>query len=479
MGKIYRQAHLVNVWLGPAAHDSDILIKACNTISIPATMRGIKGYQRATSNLIEALHSFGPSVNLALDASFRRSYWSRLWIIQEVILAKDIVVFCGTEKTPWQNLFLLFKIFSDLVDLLPNDTQRYRQMYRQTGGPDFWTEEERFEGLVAQLFDQLQYQQSMTLGGLLVKYNRPACTEIRDRVYGLLPLATDYSDGAQNFQVDYRSEVKSLFFYTMAHCDPLHSVELGSVLLDSLNLRSLLPEMRLDADSENNNVSGASTFETPNQAIIIQFIGNLTHQCQNSTHAMVGANPPPHDEALLCFEIRLLIKEIQSKGRVHFHEIALFLESKHCMTDSTARLGDRVYWISQTPHVFLYRKCRRGDSGLNRLRSEWARIGRGALVPRLGTSVSAALLKTPIGMPPKYVPRWERYSATLREVLFMLQEEPTFTEEELVTKERIVQGVEMRVPDHSTIYLRVSMMIKNGWLRWSTLSYALFGSRGT
>jgi hypothetical protein len=38
------------------------------------------------------------------DAVFQNSYWSRLWIVQEVLLAKALIVRMGATEVDWLNL---------------------------------------------------------------------------------------------------------------------------------------------------------------------------------------------------------------------------------------------------------------------------------------------------------------------------------------------------------------------------------------
>jgi hypothetical protein len=35
---------------------------------------------------------------------WRRDYWRRTWIFQEIVLARDILIMCGEECIPWQDL---------------------------------------------------------------------------------------------------------------------------------------------------------------------------------------------------------------------------------------------------------------------------------------------------------------------------------------------------------------------------------------
>jgi hypothetical protein len=45
----------------------------------------------------------------AILALFSRQYWRRIWIIQEIVLAKDIIVFCGQESVHWSSFNTLYE----------------------------------------------------------------------------------------------------------------------------------------------------------------------------------------------------------------------------------------------------------------------------------------------------------------------------------------------------------------------------------
>ena len=43
-------------------------------------------------------------IHAAFDDLMNRSYWQRLWIVQELILAKEIVLYCGTLTIEWTKM---------------------------------------------------------------------------------------------------------------------------------------------------------------------------------------------------------------------------------------------------------------------------------------------------------------------------------------------------------------------------------------
>ncbi|CAO2651232.1 Nn.00g095290.m01.CDS01 [Neocucurbitaria sp. VM-36] len=89
MGYIYSRAQYVAVWLGPDADDSQSAISLLEEVD---RRRIPKHRIRAVQNPDSA----------ALRSLFKRDYWSRLWVVQEVFLARKKWVFCGSSKLPWE-----------------------------------------------------------------------------------------------------------------------------------------------------------------------------------------------------------------------------------------------------------------------------------------------------------------------------------------------------------------------------------------
>jgi hypothetical protein len=96
MGRLYRRAHEVLAWLGEEADDSD---KLFDYISSPG---GESLHDHATM-LKRYISLFGKPNSLyfwsALAALFRREYWTRLWIVQEILLAQ--ILRCTVVVNGW------------------------------------------------------------------------------------------------------------------------------------------------------------------------------------------------------------------------------------------------------------------------------------------------------------------------------------------------------------------------------------------
>lgn len=202
MGKVYSQARMTYVWLGEQADDSDLaidLIKAMGTGALdPADPK----------TWISIPELFQHRRWRAIDQLFHRPFWYRLWVLQEVVLAEDVLVTCGNEQLTWNALVAAFMIL---------------------GGIRQWKLWEHFDTQTAL---SISYSSFMNLGPFLkhrlFRTNgalTPVITQVmtatrylevtdpRDKIYGLLGLADtsivpDYTRSTADVYLDFaRSQI--------------------------------------------------------------------------------------------------------------------------------------------------------------------------------------------------------------------------------------------------------------------------------
>ena len=63
--------------------------------------------------LLEVLKREGDKLQRKFDGFFGRPYWRRMWIIQEVAVARKARVFCGDRHIEWEDLTALMKVLDD------------------------------------------------------------------------------------------------------------------------------------------------------------------------------------------------------------------------------------------------------------------------------------------------------------------------------------------------------------------------------
>ncbi|PMD26432.1 hypothetical protein NA56DRAFT_344944 [Hyaloscypha hepaticicola] len=104
MGDIYRTAHQVLAWLGPAGQNSDLAMDSLEDLSeaLPPI------FARPCFTQFEALRlPKGDSpVWSAIGHLFRRTWFGRLWTFQEAVLASDLLIICGRKTISSKTLSL-------------------------------------------------------------------------------------------------------------------------------------------------------------------------------------------------------------------------------------------------------------------------------------------------------------------------------------------------------------------------------------
>ncbi|KAG0648101.1 Heterokaryon incompatibility protein [Hyphodiscus hymeniophilus] len=96
MSQIYHQAHRVLAYFGEASDGSDVGMDFIQRDSEPLTPKG-----RPSVGL-------GPDVKsspqqLAIDAILDRPYFKRIWILQEIVFAKTILIILGNRTVDWED----------------------------------------------------------------------------------------------------------------------------------------------------------------------------------------------------------------------------------------------------------------------------------------------------------------------------------------------------------------------------------------
>lgn len=107
MRKIYSNAQSVSVWLGNAApySDSDIAMEHL------ATRTPCEAGKFNVDNF------WGLRQARAILAFCEMNYWRRMWIIQEIMFAKQVTIYCGSKCIGWNTFEQLVKDLQAISDI--------------------------------------------------------------------------------------------------------------------------------------------------------------------------------------------------------------------------------------------------------------------------------------------------------------------------------------------------------------------------
>ncbi|KAK4565672.1 hypothetical protein LTR86_003520 [Recurvomyces mirabilis] len=173
MGAIYQMAIGVYAWLGPANDSSAAGMKYLSdpsTRSAPRSKRERFRIRRVKHHQEDSLGPTQQAVHNILD----RPYWERVWIIQEISMARTVTFWCGEESVDFDSFMKALGDPNDLSDrrLIPQD------------------KEGTIDG-IRKFRESVASARRMTLLGTLLESHHSQATDKRDKIYALRSLAHD------------------------------------------------------------------------------------------------------------------------------------------------------------------------------------------------------------------------------------------------------------------------------------------------
>jgi hypothetical protein len=111
MGRIYASALQVIAWLGPPSCDSDLAINFMGHLNKSITILVQAKIPITMDSLTQSTDCGFPSPRWTALARFlQRPWFQRVWIVQEITLAKDVLMICGDIGIQWKPLAAIISI---------------------------------------------------------------------------------------------------------------------------------------------------------------------------------------------------------------------------------------------------------------------------------------------------------------------------------------------------------------------------------
>jgi hypothetical protein len=209
MRLIFTRCEYAFSWLGEADEVSDL---AMDCIVKIASLRS-KAEEGNNFTFIRNLTQENPFYEagpwVAIHRLFRRDFWSRVWIFQELLLPKDLNVGCGSKCLPWS----IFKELENLIYILNRDGFLIREATTHIDSDiqDKIIAVSRIlkialEYVVLLRENKTAWFQSCTMEQILVINQHLQATDSRDKIYGFLALAENYS-----VQPDYSKTTQQVY----------------------------------------------------------------------------------------------------------------------------------------------------------------------------------------------------------------------------------------------------------------------------
>lgn len=228
MGLIYRTAEQVLIWLGREADGSKGAMKLIDNISDI----GVEESDVIASLENEAHHAKWQNVARLFD----RSYWRRVWVRQEVALAKGIVVLCGDQMMSWDALIEAAVFLNQNTanfEPIAAELTRYTSGYHDAIGMDI-------------LREMILKDNQVPLEDVMLHLRQCECTDQRDKVYGALGLVGPEVDVAVDYGLDKVAIYTSAAIAAIKSTDCLNTICACQNLNRGSGLPSWVPDLEVD-----------------------------------------------------------------------------------------------------------------------------------------------------------------------------------------------------------------------------------------
>jgi hypothetical protein len=195
MRHIYSRAHSVWVWLGEAdrMNSSDTAMRYIETRK-PMGSKGFN-YKRFW---------IAPTGRAVL-ALFQREYWTRIWIVQEIQLARKLTILCGEEHASGSQLQELMRDLQSILD-------RGRAVHT----PGLMDVLDSPAATIIRA--KMQWNgDPLPLTMLLRRYRNQHSTDVRDKVYALHGLASNSHAIPINYNITPEELLVEIIYHT---CSP-------------------------------------------------------------------------------------------------------------------------------------------------------------------------------------------------------------------------------------------------------------------
>lgn len=228
MGSIYARARRVLVWLGPCLPGGTETI-AFAALTAPIVARGDRP-RRELLKIIEdhlemvtccmCCHTeVSPAQRIKLEDAlaavaklFERPWFGRLWVVQEVALARDLLVYCGKHFVPWETFTEVARVPGQVEGDEHREERAVPYTMPRAELRQIWAHCNYLNQLRARNRYLLRDKDSFKPTSLckdLIMLSRLKCQDPHDRIYGVSRVLGLHAFDA--LRVDYSISVSELY----------------------------------------------------------------------------------------------------------------------------------------------------------------------------------------------------------------------------------------------------------------------------
>lgn len=216
MARIFSEAKCVIAWLGPKSFDSSLGIRALATEQAGHCTDDVRDVHMSHSDqeyvLREGCRAKEDAQNAVIDL-LNRSYWGRMWVVQEFLLPENLMILCGHNGVWWERIEQNFLSKSRTELALFWSRGSLVSDHRETSWWNLSEARRRWQTSIRQ-----EIREPHTLDQLLSQFHRQKSRDVRDRVYALLSLVkTPAAATWRVLSVDCTISPSRLYFRVLGH----------------------------------------------------------------------------------------------------------------------------------------------------------------------------------------------------------------------------------------------------------------------
>lgn len=292
MGSIYAQADEVIAWIG-----LDQSFDCVDTRMAFKTLEKLSSSPDISSFEYSLFRDFN---SMFADGLFDRSYWSRLWIIQEIVIADKLFVHCGSCKISWDKIATICEMSEKLLC-----GQGYEDEIALIGTSAYSLFQRRREYASA---TKLVDGYVRTLSQLVVEFSESECHDSRDKVFGILAICCSCCSKAN--VADYSMNIYEIFVRLIEH-DVVHHRTPDLEVVDQVmsSLRMVTPSNPKERQLTRSNITQKSLTPDFKISASTQDLGKINYICPTDMYDTPAGGT--HD--LISSEEDLFVDDIQRR----------------------------------------------------------------------------------------------------------------------------------------------------------------------
>ncbi|RMY97673.1 hypothetical protein D0862_07951 [Hortaea werneckii] len=265
MGEIYEHAECVIACLGEHADDSSLLFEQLGDLNAAMATHGVAqekiDFVRGRSLCVPTFTWLGTIGRVlaydlcnALNALMRRRYWTRVWIVQELRLARKVILLCGLHQTDLDVLLVLCNEM-EACTAYGYGMDFHKDEWQDKPNPSCHASDDHVT-YHNQIHDFTRIKRYLgggldSLHSVLTSYRSSGAGDKRDHVYGFRSLI-EWPLGRPAIQVDYSVPALVVAERLMTYLEPIssHKTPAGNAMAPSTFARSILSGLHINGADE-------------------------------------------------------------------------------------------------------------------------------------------------------------------------------------------------------------------------------------